>query len=234
MGLKDWLIKKLEYELEPDAGHIDLEKLSIEDRKAAFDQFSEGDKNLRIFLETAYNHNAPSVFCCSGHNGLSQPYAVLKVKDESIDLIKKVGRVLSNFNVSTNFTDDFYRGLLVSFHPVHGLKSSEWFKTAVDVMENPEKYDDSNPSIFYHDNIRPSNIKPFALELKKRLLSYLRGNKKLEEANSKKDSINDNNQWHSWDLNEEENLNINEKTAIVNAKIIDENCKGKNVEDKTK
>ena len=56
------------------------------ERETLFYTFGEGDPNLTKFLKTAYEHGAPSMFCCSGH-GVNNPYVVLKVTDENIDLL---------------------------------------------------------------------------------------------------------------------------------------------------
>lgn len=186
MNIKEWLIKKLEKDVEYSAGHIELESLSESDRQHAFSIFSEGDANLKKFLEVSYNNGAPSIFCCSGH-GCKPAYVTLKVTDENIELLRKVGKILSNMNVSTNFSDHHIRGKYVSYHGVK-TNSTSWLQTGANVMMNPELYDDGNPSIYYHETIYPS-YKPFGFNLKKKLLNYLR-RKTIPELECPKDTKN--------------------------------------------
>lgn len=49
MGFKSWIINRLEKDVEPSAGHIELENLTEEDREKMFKQFGEGDVNLTEF-----------------------------------------------------------------------------------------------------------------------------------------------------------------------------------------
>lgn len=206
MNIKEWIIKKLEKDVEPTAGNINLEELNEDERDKCFIQFGEGDGNLTSFLKTAYNHGAPSLFCCSGH-GIRSAYVVLKVTDDNIELLKKVGRVLSKNGVSTNFENNHIRGMLVDYRST-GSVSTKWLSIATQVMENPELFDDSNPKIYYHEEIHQS-YKPFGFDLKKRLLSYLRGSKKelpagKEVSTEKKENL-------SWELSEEEKNKLNKK-----------------------
>lgn len=172
MGLKESIIKKLENDVEPNAGHIELENLSEEERNKMFIKFGEGNVDLTNFLKTAFNHNAPSIFCCSGH-GFQSAYVSLKVNDENIELLRKTGKVLSKYGVSTNFTDDHIRGLYVHFCALHNNPSTKWLNIASQIMENPEIFDDSNSEICYHEEIHKS-YKPLLFDLKKKLLHYLR------------------------------------------------------------
>lgn len=176
MNIKEWIIKKLEEDVEFTGGYIDLEQLSEEDRNKCFLEFGEGDKNLTTFLKTAYSHGAPSVFCCSGH-GIQSAYVVLKVTDENIELLRKVGKVLSNNGVATNFQNNHRYGLSVNYTCSKQSASTKWLEIATQVMENPELYNDVIPEIYYHEEIYDSH-KPFGFDLKKKLLSFLRGDKK--------------------------------------------------------
>lgn len=54
MSIKEWIIKKLEKDVEATAGYINLEELNQEERNKCFIQFGEGDENLTSFLKTAY------------------------------------------------------------------------------------------------------------------------------------------------------------------------------------
>jgi len=90
VGLKSWIINKLERDVEYSAGHIELEDLAEEDREKLFKQFGEGDDNLTKFLKSAYKAGLPSIFCCSGH-GTRSAYVELKITDENIEIAKKVG-----------------------------------------------------------------------------------------------------------------------------------------------
>lgn len=212
MGLKERIIKWLEKDVEPSSGRIDLETLDDETREKLFNQFGEGDKNLSKFLKTAYEHGAPSQFCCSGH-GSRPAYVNLKVTDENIEMLRYLGKVLSNRNVVTNFTDDHIRGKFVDFRGINNNISTEWLNIASKVLENPEIYDDSNPSIYYHEGIYTS-YKPFGFDLKKKLLHYLRGDqKRLPENNTPADT--ENKEW--WSLKDEDKEKIKpiEQTTTV-------------------
>ena len=213
MGLKERIIKWLEKDVEPSAGRIDLEKIDDETREKLFKQFGEGDKNLSKFLKTAYEHGAPSQFCCSGH-GSRPAYVNLKVTDENIEMLRFLGKVLSNRNVVTNFTDDHIRGKFVDFRGINNNISTEWLNIASKILENPEIYDGSNPSIYYHEAMY-SSYKPFGFDLKKKLLHYLRGDQKRLPENS---TPNDTESKMWWDLKDEDKENIKpiEPTTITN------------------
>lgn len=213
MGLKERIIKMLEKDVESTSGRIDLETLDEETREKLFQQFGEGDKNLSRFLKVAYNHGAPSQFCCSGH-GNRAAYVDLKVTDENLEMLRTLGKVLSNHNVVTNFTDDHIRGKIVGFRGINNNISTEWLNIASKVLENPELYDSSNPSIYYHEEMH-SSYKPFGFDLKKKLLHYLRGDKKqLAEKNEV--TLKENKDW--WSLKEEDKEKIKpiEPTSIDN------------------
>ena len=213
MGLKEKVIKWLEKDVEPSAGRVDLETLDDETREKLFIQFGEGDKNLSKFLKTAYEHGAPSHFCCSGH-GSRPAYVILKVTDENIEMLRFLGKVLSNRNVVTNFTDDHIRGKFVDIRGINNNISTEWLNIASKIRENPEIYDGSNPSIYYHEEMH-SSYKPLGFDLKKKLLHYLRGDqKRLPEKNTSNGE--ETKTW--WDLKEEDKENIKpiEQTTIAN------------------
>ena len=91
-----------------------------------------------------------------------------------------MGKVLSKNKVSTNFTNDHIRGLIVSYSSMNSV-STEWLKVATQVMEKPELFEDVISDIYYHEEIHDS-YKPFGFDLKKKLLSLLRGNKKQLSA----------------------------------------------------
>lgn len=183
MGLKEKIIKRLEKDVEYTAGYIDLGELSEDEREKRLNQFGEGDPNLTLFLKTAYEHGAPSLFCCSGH-GTSKPYVMLKVTDENLDLLRKVGKALSLKEVATNFEEHHVLGKRVTYTTAKST-TTKWLKFAAHVMENPELYDDINPEIYYHEEFYQS-YKPFGFDFKKRLLSFLRGdNKKLPTRKSR-------------------------------------------------
>jgi len=171
MRIRDWIIKRLESNVEPSAGHIDLENLDDNKRNELFEQFGEGDENLTKFLKTAYENKAPSLFCCSGH-GIQSAYVVLKVTEENIELLRKIGKVLSRYGVSTNFTNDHIRGIIVDYRSMKN-NDTDWLNIASQIMETPELFDDTNPEIYYHEEIKQS-YKPFGFELKKKILHYLK------------------------------------------------------------
>lgn len=183
MGIKDWIIKRLEKDVEPSAGHIDLESLDDDGREELFKQFGEGNEGLIQLLKIAYENKAPSIFCCCGH-GYKRPYIVLKVTRENIELLRKVGKILSKHGISTNFMDSYVRGITVQYTAIKDY-STEWFNIASQIMQTPELFDDSNPEILYHPEILRS-YKPFGFELKKKILHYLRGDKKLLPERSRR------------------------------------------------
>ena len=179
MGFKSWIINKLEKDVEPSAGHIELENLTEEDREKLFKQFGEGDVNLTEFLRQSYKSGLPSIFCCSGH-GIQSAYVTLKITDENINIARKMGKILSKQGISTNFTDDHIRGKYVDYKSMK-TNSTEWLNTATQILANPELFEDVEPDVYYHEKMYPSR-KPLAFDLKKRLLSYLRGTKQIEET----------------------------------------------------
>ena len=205
MDVKNWLIRKLENEIENKAGSIDLESVSEEERERLFTKFGEGDYFLTKFLKLAYDKGAPSMFCCSGH-GVRSPYVVLKVTDDNIELLRKVGRVLSTRCISTNFINDYSKGIYVDYRGVN--TNTNWLSFACQVIEHPELFNDSNPDKYYHEKIY-SLHKPFAFELKKKLLNYLRreNDKNLENI-KEKDNIKIESK-PSWKLSDDE-LNVKE------------------------
>lgn len=179
MGFKSWIINKLEKDVEPSAGHIELENLTEEDREKLFKQFGEGDVNLTEFLRQSYKSGLPSIFCCSGH-GVQSAYVTLKITDDNINIARKMGKILSKQGISTNFTDDHIRGKYVDYKSMK-TNSTEWLNTATQILANPELFEDVEPDVYYHEKMYPSR-KPLAFDLKKRLLSYLRGTKQIEET----------------------------------------------------
>ena len=211
MGLKDRIIKKLEADVEYNAGHIDLSSLDEEKRNKLIEQFGEGDINLTKFLKTAFENNILSVFCCSGH-GKRSAYVTLQVTEENLELLRRIGKVLSNYGVFTNFTDDYIRSKIVTFRSK--MIDTKWLNLASEIMKNPEMYDDSNPSIYYHENFVKS-YKPFGFDLKKKLLSFLRKDQKLiSEKTVKTSNVN---KKSSWELSEDDEKDIDAKEAVAKA-----------------
>lgn len=203
MGIKSWIINKLEEDVEYSAGHIELENLTETDREKLFEQFGEGDDNLTNFLKSAYRHGLPSIFCCSGH-GFQSAYVILKITDQNIEIAKKVGKILSKQCVATNFTDDYIRGKYVDYRSMKSV-STEWLNTATQILENPELFEDIEPDIYYHEEMLPSR-KPFLFDLKKRILTYLRGTKEISELTIINDSYMDTKK--TWELSNEEKESI--------------------------
>lgn len=192
MKIKDWLIKKLEKDVEYTAGHINLEELDEEERSKCFIQFGEGDENLTSFLKTAYKNGVSSLYCCSGH-GVQSAYVVLKVTDDNIELLRKMGRILSKDGIVTNFENNHIRGLCASYRSINSA-STEWLDHATRIMENPELFKDVSPEIYYHEEII-SSYKPFGYDLKKKILHHLRKNRKElpqgEEMENSKTPVNE-------------------------------------------
>lgn len=221
MGIKSWIINKLEKDVEPTAGHIELENLTEEEREEMFKQFGEGDANLTEFLRQAYKNGLPSIFCCSGH-GTQSAYVTLKITDENINIARKIGKILSKQGVTTNFTDDHIRGKYVGYRSMT-TSSTEWLNTATQILENPELFEDVKPDIYYHEEMYSSR-KPFAFDLKKRLLSYLRGTKQIAETTTA--STIQGHKENPWKLSDKEKIPTDIQ-KVVNTP------KGKNVsEDK--
>lgn len=65
----------------------------------------------------------------------------------------------------------------VLYRSINNDTSTEWLNIARQVMEQPELFGDVKPEIYYHEEIYQS-YKPFGVDFKIRLLSYLRGDKK--------------------------------------------------------
>lgn len=179
MGIKSWLISRLERDVESKAGHIDLEDLSEEERNTMFTQFGEGDSNLEGFLRKAYDSGMPSIHCCCGH-GEKKPYVTFKITDENIEMARKIGKILSNQGITTNFEDHHIQGKMVAYMPMDRY-DTDWMRMATSILEHPEKYEDEEPSIYYHETMYES-YKPMFFDLKKRLLNSLRGTKQLPEG----------------------------------------------------
>ena len=203
MGIKSWIINKLEEDVEPSAGHIELENLTEEDREKMFKQFGEGDVNLTEFLRQSYKSGLPSIFCCSGH-GVKSAYVILKITDENMNIARKMGKILSKQGIATNFTDDHIRGKYVDYRSMK-TNSTEWLKTATQILANPELFEDVEPDIYYHEKMYLSR-KPLAFDLKKRLLSYLRGTKQIEETTTV--SSIQKIKKKSWELSDKEKSSI--------------------------
>lgn len=176
-----------------------------------FKQFGEGDVNLTEFLRQSYKSGLPSIFCCSGH-GAQSAYVTLKITDENINIARKIGKILSKQGISTNFTDDHIRGKYVDYRSMK-TNSTEWLNTATQILANPELFEDVEPDIYYHEEMYPSR-KPFTFDLKKRLLSYLRGTKQIAETKTaspiKKPKKN------SWELSDNEKNSIKEHQKLTN------------------
>ena len=179
MGIKSWLISKLERDVESTAGYVNLENLSDEERNSMFAQFGEGDSNLENFLRKAYDSGLPSMHCCCGH-GEKKPYVALKITDENLEIARRLGKILSNYGITTNFEEHHILGKRVSYMPIDRY-DTEWMMMAANILEHPEKYEDEEPSIYYHETMYES-YKPMFFDLKRRLLNNLRGTKQLPEG----------------------------------------------------
>ena len=209
MEIKSWIINRLEKDVEPSAGHIELENLTEEDREEMFKQFGEGDVNLTEFLRQSYKSGLPSIFCCSGH-GIQSAYVTLKITDENINIARKIGKILSKQGISTNFTDDHIRGKYVDYRSMK-TNSTEWLNTATQILANPELFEDVEPDIYYHEEMYSSR-KPF--DFKKRLLSYLRGTKQIAETTTA--SSIQKLKKNSWKLSDKEKSSIKEHQKLTN------------------
>ena len=156
-------------------GHVDLAKFTDEEREKAFIKFGEGNEDLARLLKVAYEHNAESIFCCSGHGG-PDGYVLFKVNEENLQYLQDVGKVLSNFGVITNFENHYKGGKRVDYR---GVQSSDWFGIAAEVMQNLKDFDSENPSKYYHEEMHDARI-PLKYRIKKNLLALL---KKVENKN---------------------------------------------------
>jgi len=218
MGIKSWIINRLEKDVEISAGHIELEDLTEEVREKMFKQFGEGDINLTEFLSQAYKSGLPSIFCCSGH-GAQSAYVTLKITDENIEIARKVGRILSKQGVATNFTNNHIRGKYVDYRNMK-TSSTQWLNIATQILKNPELFEDVEPDIYYHEEMHPTR-KPFVFDLKKRLLFYLRGTKQIVESTTV--SSTQKTKKRSWELSDEEKSSIEEKQKFINENKINGN-----------
>ena len=173
--MRKGLIAKLESNLMEPSTTIDLTKLTDEQREQAFIVFGEGSKELTDFLRTAYAHGAPSMFACSGH-GVRQPYVSLRVTDENLQMLQYLGKVLSNYGVTTSFENHHLFGKRVFYH---GYNNSDdlcaWLNTATDVLEHPDLYANgaSKPTMLYHETMTSSYV-PLSYKIKKSLLESLK------------------------------------------------------------
>ena len=217
MRIKSWIINRLEKDVEISAGHIELEDLTEEVREKMFKQFGEGDINLTEFLSQAYKSGLPSIFCCSGHRARSA-YVILKITDENIEIARKVGKILSKHGVVTNFTNDHIRGKYVDYRNMK-TSSTQWLNIATQSLKNPELFEDVEPDIYYHEEMHPTR-KPFAFDLKKRLLFYLRGTKQIVESTTVSSTQK---AKKSWELSNEEKSSIEEKQKFINENKINGN-----------
>jgi hypothetical protein len=110
-------------------------------------------------------------------------------------MARRIGKILSNQGIITNFEDHHIQGKMVSYMPMDRY-DTEWMRIATNILENPEKYEDEEPSILYHETMYES-YKPMFFDFKKRLLNILRGTKELPEGkeavkvedNSKKEFV---------------------------------------------
>ena len=212
-GIRHRLIERLERDLAPSEETVDLTKLKAEDREEAFIEFGEGSPALTRFLRTAYEHGAPSMFSCSGH-GVREPYAMLRVTDENLEMLQDLGKVLSKYGVTTNFENHHQYGKRVSFRKVQKSKPINWLDLASDVLEHPEQYNTDNPSIYYHEEMS-SSYKPLSFDIKMRLLQALKAKDtplipdRTEETGPSEKKGKE--QRHSWDLTEDEKKKANSR-----------------------
>lgn len=211
MGIKSWIINRLEKDIEPLEKHIELENLTEEDREEMFKQLGEGDANLINFLRQSYKSGLPSIFCSSGHE-VQGAHVKLKITDENINIARKIGKNLSKQGVSTNFINDPISGKYVYYIGIR-TNSTEWLNTATQILANPELFEDVEPDIYYHEEIYPLKA-PFAFNLKKRLLSYLRGTKEIAETTTV--SPIQKPKKNSWKLSDKEKSSIKKHQKFTN------------------
>lgn len=171
--LSNW-IGHLEKSIEKSAGcgHIDLSKLTPEERKKAFVTFGEGSENLTRLLKTAYEHNVESQFCCSDCEN-SNGYVTFKVTDDNLKYLRDVGKVLSNYDVTTTFEEHYTMGMKVNFCSFNHEPSEHWFGIAADVMENIQNFDCEHPTELYHERIYTHNA-PLGNRIQEKLLTILK------------------------------------------------------------
>lgn len=94
-----------------------------------------------------------------------------------MELLQKVGKILSKHGAATNFENHHLWGQQVTYHSVKDDPSTEWLNVATEVLERPEFFENIEPDIYYHEEVYPS-CKPFLYDLKKKMLSFLREDKK--------------------------------------------------------
>ncbi len=207
------IIERLERDLSLPDSYADLTTLSDKAREEAFIKFGEGNRGLTRFLRTAYEHGAPSMFCCEGH-GLRNSYAMLRVTDENLELLQTLGKALSNHGIATDFEDNFQYGRRVTFRSTGELSRNNWFDLASDIMENPERYDSSSPSILYHET-EIHTYMPRSYAIKKRLLELLKPKEtKLLTEGTNPHPVEKQSVGHSWDLTPEERARANDRSFM--------------------
>ena len=94
-----------------------------------------------------------------------------------------------------------------------GSNSTEWLNIATKILANPELFEDIEPDIYYHEQIHTSR-KPFAFDVKRRLLSYLRGTKQIAEDTTVS-SIQESKK-NPWEISKEEKNLIKEQRELTN------------------
>ena len=118
----------------------------------------------------------------------------------------------------TNFTNDHIRGKYVDYRNMK-TSSTQWLNIATQSLKNPELFEDVEPDIYYHEEMHPTR-KPFAFDLKKRLLFYLRGTKQIVESTTVSSTQK---AKKSWELSNEEKSSIEEKQKFINENKINGN-----------
>lgn len=179
-----------QYEEYNSGGHIDISKLSLEERKNAFMEFAEGNKGLYDLLNTAYEQGIESMFCCAGHSENDNGYVVFKVTDDNLKKLQQLGKVLSHEGVATSFENHHELGKRVLYHGFK-VQSKNWFEKANEILENLPQHK-IIPSIYYHEMMIDSN-KPFSYRIRESIIKALERIRynSSEAESSKKEEITD-------------------------------------------
>lgn len=183
-------LSSTQYEEYNSGGHIDISKLSPEERKNAFMEFAEGNKGLYDLLNTAYEQEIESMFCCAGHSENDNGYVVFKVTDDNLKKLQQLGKVLSHEGVATSFENHHELGKRVLYHGFK-VQSKNWFEKANEILENLPQHE-IIPSIYYHEMMINSN-KPFSYRIRESIIKALERIRynSSEAESSKKEEITD-------------------------------------------
>lgn len=204
-------------------GHIELAKLSDDEREKAFRRFSEGSEELYQLLKVAYDNGIESVFCCKGHSDTDMGYVSFKVTDQNVEKLKLIGKALSHNGILTNFDNRYNLGKRVTFRAFR-TNNKKWFEEVTKLIINPPMHD-VIPEIYYHGEIPE---KPEGRRFKDKLIDKLRemrykNNEKSESKNAKNVILNKDDKLKKYVIDSFSGCNNTSKENEDNQKNIKEN-----------